>query len=204
MNRVELKNWSKDKVRGKRWPLLGAIIIASLLLGLNITLPLNINASLDTFIPVGWILYFVQVGLVFYLVKFINNDKPQFTDVFSKSADFVKDLAVGFLTGLFIFLWSLLLIIPGIIKSFAYALVPMLLGEDKYKDLTYTGYITKSREMMAGHKMDYFVLKLSFIGWHLLAILTLGILELWIVPYQRVAETKFLYDVKTEYEKKNK
>ena len=43
MNRVELKNWSKDKDRGKRWPLLGAIIIASLLLGLNITLPLNVT-----------------------------------------------------------------------------------------------------------------------------------------------------------------
>ena len=202
MNRVELKNWSKDKVRGKRWPLLGAIIIASLLLSFSLHIPCNDN--IDTVIPVGWILYFVQVGLVFYLVKFINNEKPQFTDVFSKSADFVKDLAVGFLTNLFIFLWSLLFIIPGIIKSFAYSLVPMLLGDDKYKDLTYTDYITKSRAMMNGHKMDFFVLKLSFIGWHMLAILTLGILELWIVPYQCVAETKFLYDVKTEYEKKNK
>ncbi len=202
MNRVELKNWSKDKVRGKRWPLLGAIIMASIILGVSLHIPCS--DDITTIVPVGWIFYFVQVGLVLYLVKFINNDKPQFTDIFSKSADFVKDLVIGFLVGLFIFLWSLLLIIPGIIKAYAYSLVPMLLGDDKYKDLTYMEYITKSREMMKGHKMDYFVLQLSFIGWHLLAILTLGLLELWIVPYQKVAETKFLYDIKTEYEKKIK
>ena len=105
MNRVELKNWSKDKVKGKRWPLLGAIIMAGLILSFNLVIP---NGNYTTYIPIGWIFYFVQVGLVLYLVKFINNDKPQFTDVFSKSADFVKDLAVGFLTGLFTFLWTLL------------------------------------------------------------------------------------------------
>lgn len=57
--------------------------------------------------------------------------------------------------------------------------------------------------MMNGHKMDYFKLELSFIGWHLLAVLTLGILEIWIAPYQATAMTKFLSEVKSEYEKAN-
>ena len=48
---------------------------------------------------------------------------------------------------------------------------------------------------MNGHKMDFFVLQLSFIGWHILAVFTLGLLEIWIVPYQKTAETKFLYDI---------
>ena len=55
--------------------------------------------------------------------------------------------------------------------------------------------------MMMGHKMDYFVLTLSFIGWHILAIFTLGLLEIWIIPYEKVATTKFLLDVKEAYEK---
>ena len=63
--------------------------------------------------------------------------------------------------------------------------------------------LKKSQDMMQGHRMDLFILSLSFIGWHILAIFTFGLLELWILPYQKTAETKFLYDVKTAYEGRN-
>ena len=54
---------------------------------------------------------------------------------------------------------------------------------------------------MNGHKMEYFMLGLSFIGWHLLAIPTLMILEIWIVPYQQTAITKYMYDLRINYKK---
>ena len=203
MNRVDLKKWAKDKVKGNRLPILLVFFISNIIINFSIILPSK-EQGITTSIPVGWILYFIEVGAVLYFIQFINDQNPKIEVMFSRSKDFVKCLITSFLTGLFTFLWSLLFVIPGIIKAIAYSLVPMLLGDDKYKDLSYTDYITKSREMMNGHKMDFFILGLSFIGWHILGVLTLGILELWIIPYQQIATTKFLYDVKTEYEKTNK
>ncbi len=88
-----------------------------------------------------------------------------------------------FLKDLFLALWSMLFIIPGIIKSYSYMMVPYILRD--HPDLTATETITMSREMMDGHKWRAFLLDLSFIGWILLSILTLGILNVfWTGPYK--------------------
>lgn len=100
-----------------------------------------------------------------------------------------------------VFLYYLLLIVPGIIKTISYSLVPYILVDDP--NMSSGDVLDLSAKMMNGHKMDYFKLGLSFIGWHLLAALTLGILEIWIAPYQATAMTKFLSEVKSEYEKTN-
>ena len=87
-----------------------------------------------------------------------------------------------FLQGLFIALWSLLLIIPGIVKAYSYRLVPYILSDNP--DMQPTEAITKSREMMNGNKWNTFVLDLSFLGWALLGIITLGIVYvLYTQPY---------------------
>lgn len=199
MDRKELKKWTKEKVKGNRWRLLGAIIVTSILINFSISIPMKDGQSFS--LSIGWLLYFIEVGLTYYLIKFINDEERTFGDIFKFSNDFGKDLLVNLIASIFVFLWSLLLIVPGIIKYYAYSLVPFLLGDEKYNNLDKLSLLKKSEEIMQGHKMDYFVLQLSFIGWHLLAILTLGILEIWIIPYQRVAETKFLYDIKLTYEK---
>lgn len=199
MDRKELKQWAKEKVKGNRWRLLGAIIVTYILINFSISIPMKDGQSFS--ISIGWLLYFIEVGLTYYLIKFINDEDRKFGDLFKYSNDFGKDLLVNLIAAIFVFLWSLLLIIPGIIKYYAYSLVPFLLGDEKYNNLDKLTLLKKSEEIMQGHKMDYFVLQLSFIGWHLLAILTLGILEFWIIPYQRITETKFLYDIKLAYEK---
>ena len=206
MNRQELKTWAKEKVNGKRWTILPALIVASLLIGLGWPIKHSIGNGIETStsIPVGSIIfYFVQVGFTLFMINFITDKEYKFEQIFSTRNDFVKYLSFGFIKNVFIFLWSLLLIIPGIIKSIAYALSDFILLDDKYKDLEYTQVLKKSEEMMNGHKADYFMLGLSFIGWHILAVFTLFILELWITPYQEAATTKFLYDVKADYEAKN-
>lgn len=86
-----------------------------------------------------------------------------------------------FLQGLFVFLWSLLLIIPGIIKAYQYILVPYILAENS--DIEWQRALELSRKMTDGCKFDIFVLMLSFIGWYLLGMLALGIGTLFVIPY---------------------
>ena len=102
-----------------------------------------------------------------------------------------------FLMGLKLFLWYLLLIIPGIIKAFGYALTPFLLVD--CPELTPLQCIKLSDKMMKGHKFDLFYLYLSFIGWALLGILTLGIGYLWLYPYMYTSVAAFYEDVKAQY-----
>lgn len=103
---------------------------------------------------------------------------------------FFSVLIIFIVRNIFIFLWSLLLVIPGIIKGYSYSQAFFIYkdikdrGEsDKY---SYLDYITLSRKLMDGHKMEFFVLQLSFIGWDLLGMLTLGIGYLWISPYKQM------------------
>ena len=101
-----------------------------------------------------------------------------------------------FLYALKITLWTLLFIIPGIIMTFAYAMTPYILEE--HPEISGWEASTRSREMMKGHKFDLFYLYLSFIGWFLLALLTLGIGFLWLVPYVDAAKAAFYNDLKLE------
>lgn len=85
---------------------------------------------------------------------------------------------------LWVFLWSLLLFIPGIIKSIAYSQMFYLIVE--YKDLSVTKAMKISMKITNGHKWDLFVMHLSFLGWLILSVFTLGILDLWLVPYMNM------------------
>lgn len=103
------------------------------------------------------------------------------------------------LARIFAFLWGLLLIVPGLIKIYSYALTPYLLKD--FPELSANQCINLSIKMMKGHKFDLFYLHLSFIGWIVLACFTGGIGLFWLVPYISVAETAFYQDVKSAYAK---
>ena len=206
MERKELKEWSKNKIKGHIWQSLVPILVVGILTTLTVGAKYQISEEgiikvTSTGYNLGILFCFLNVGLVYYIVQFIKDKEYQFSDLWKFINDYIRILLVTILEGIFTFLWALLLIVPGIIKAIAYSLVDFILGDDQYKDLSYTEVLKKSEEMMMGHKMDYFVLTLSFIGWHILAIFTLGLLEIWIIPYEKVATTKFLLDVKEAYEK---
>ncbi|MBR1565201.1 MAG: DUF975 family protein [Oscillospiraceae bacterium] len=94
-----------------------------------------------------------------------------------------RTVGAMFLRGLFTFLWGLLFIIPGIVKSYSYRMVPYILAEDP--DISGKEAITLSRQMMDGQKWKTFVLDLSFLGWGILSCLTLGLLGIFFVnPYK--------------------
>ena len=97
------------------------------------------------------------------------------------------------LSYVFIALWSLLLIVPGIIKSLSYSQAEFIVKDmtDAGQEVAATEAINKSRELMNGHKWEYFLLELSFIGWDLLGGLSLGIGFLWILPYIKATEAEY-------------
>jgi len=99
-----------------------------------------------------------------------------------------------FLMAVKIFLWSLLLIIPGIVKTFGYAMTPYILADNP--EMSALDAIHESDRMMKGHKFDLFYLYLSFIGWFFLSILTCGIGFLWLEPWTSAAVASFYEDLK--------
>lgn len=102
-----------------------------------------------------------------------------------------------FLRNLYIFGWSLLLIIPGIVKGYAYAMVPYIMAENP--SMNSDRAIGLSEEMMKGHKMELFVLQLSFIGWHFLNACTFGIVGIFYAnPYIHATYAEYFSAVKAE------
>ena len=99
-----------------------------------------------------------------------------------------------FLMELKTFLWTLLLIVPGIIKSFAYAMTPFILVD--HPEYSASEAIKESERLMQGHKFDLFWLYLSFIGWIILSIVTCGIGFFWLMPYLTSAQADFYNDLK--------
>lgn len=138
------------------------------------------------------------IGISFTLLDLVDNNYKEenyFTAVF---AIFTRDRILPvFITWLlsyvFIVLWSLLLIVPGIIKSLSYSQAEFIVKDmtDAGQEVAATEAINKSRELMNGHKWEYFLLELSFIGWDLLGCLSLGIGFLWILPYIKATEAEY-------------
>ena len=102
------------------------------------------------------------------------------------------------LRSIFTFLWTLLFLIPGIVKSLAYAMTNYILVD--YPELSANRAIDLSQEMMDGHKYDLLYLYLGFAGWYILSIFTLGIGLFWLIPYAQTAQASFYQDVKAEWE----
>lgn len=131
----------------------------------------------------------IQLGYVQYLLKQYNKANFEVRDLFSQFDRFGQGFAQAFLRGLYTFLWALLLIIPGIVKSYSYAMTPFIMAENP--EMTANEAIKASMEMMDGHKSELFMLDLTFIGWDLLCILTLNLGHLVLNPYKNAAHTVF-------------
>lgn len=134
----------------------------------------------------------VHVGLCSY---FIESRKTKtdagFTRLFYgfNSGNYLNIVKVMFLRNLFIFGWTLLLIIPGIIKTYEYAMVPYILADNPALD--YSSALKQSKSMMLGHKFELFVLELSFIGWRFLGMMLCCIGIIFVLPYQNATFAEF-------------
>jgi uncharacterized membrane protein len=138
----------------------------------------------------------VNLGYATYLLKQHDRANFEFGDLFSQFHRFGQGFAQRFLRGLYIFLWSLLFVIPGIVKSYAYAMTPFIMADNP--EMTANEAITASKEMMNGHKGELFWLSLTFIGWVLLSVLTLGIGTLFLNPYMNASYAAFYRNLTRE------
>ncbi|MBR5472843.1 MAG: DUF975 family protein [Clostridia bacterium] len=128
----------------------------------------------------------VRLGYAQFNLNLIDKNTPRFTDLFSKFKHFGSGFCMNFLTGLYISLWSLLFIIPGIIKTYSYAMTPYILAENP--ELTANEAITKSRQIMNGNKWRLFCLHFSFIGWHFLLALPIILIVLFGLLLMAISE----------------
>ena len=137
---------------------------------------------------------FLSLGLTSYFLKIARGESPDVMELFSKGNIYLRVVGTSILVGVAVFFGTLALIIPGIILAFAYSMVELIYMDNP--DIGITDVMTKSREMMKGHKFDLFVLGLSFIGWAILGIFTLGLLYFWLIPYMGVSTAIFYDDIK--------
>ena len=181
MNRAELKVAAKNQIKGK----IGILFLIALIIAL-----ISGGAGLIlSFIPFGGLISSIVVTPAFALsiirvyLNLAKGNKPQAEDAFSGFDDFWSAFKVTFLVGLFTFLWSLLFIIPGIVKGYSYSMSTYILAENKGKPALEC--INESQRITDGHKMELFVLNLSFVGWGFLCGITFGIAGIWVLPYMQ-------------------
>ena len=173
---------------------------------LEILSPENVLASLS-FSNISNILSLLALPLSWGLtVSLLRNHREESVDLENlfdgfRGGRYTRVFCALFLVNLFTFLWALLLIIPGIMKAFSYALTPYIIMDEP--ELTARQAITRSCEIMEGRRWKLFCLYLSFIGWGILSILTFGIGILWLAPYMNASVAAFYEDARAEYEAEN-
>ena len=184
MSRTELKNCAKQSLNGN-WgtAILGVVIYMVVTSILSST---GVGAFVTGLVAVGYI--------SLYLVL-MRGGKPSFEGCISAITENIGTKFIAtLLVSLYTFLWSLLFIIPGIVKSYSYAMTPYILLDRP--ELSPTEALKESEKMMNGHKMDLFILDLSFIGWIFLSVLTCGVLILYVEPYMAATKSAFYLELK--------
>lgn len=157
-----------------------------------------VGSTIFAFILILWILsLFISPLLTvgknrFFLKGFEGDVSVRYLFSTFNRSEFWGIFKCIFITGIKNFLWFLLFIIPGIVKSYEYRMVPYLLVNDT--DLTSGEAIEMSRSLTDGHKWNMFVLDLSFIGWYLLGVLLFGIGVFFVTPYHEATLAR-LYNV---------
>lgn len=146
------------------------------------------------------VVYFVitsllEFGYLLYCLKVSNRDfSMAYSDLFLGIRYILKILGLSIMIFIFCLLWSLLLIIPGIIASFRYSQAVFILAENPDKGIMQC--IRESKVMMRNHKFEYFILKLSFLLWILLVVLTVGLASIYVNPYMTITKANYYNAIK--------
>ena len=225
--RSELKARAKASIKANYWQCLLVCIIVAILAGNFISIQHNNDfnefylslGSQSSYVShalitltlfsvaalslIGWvyrtfILGPLNVGKVRYFLE--NREEASTIDTLLytfRQKDYLNIVAILFLRDLFTFLWTLLLIIPGIIKAYEYSQIDYILAENP--SLNSHRVFQMTREMTMGNKLDIFVLQLSFIGWHILSAFTCGIVGVAIMPYIEATMAELYITLRDEY-----
>ncbi|KFN01388.1 DUF975 family protein [Bacillus clarus] len=209
----DLKGEALDALEGKWGLAVGATLLTSILISIcNCILTFSFalfwgweeaSSSLSVSITSMLIIGPITLGVYYLVLNAVREDEVRIEQLFrwfTEGNKFIKSFLVYLLINIYLFLWFLLFIIPGIIKFFSYAMTYFILNE--HPEYSANQAITESRRMMNGHKMEYFVICLSFIGWFLLSLITLGIGFLWLAPYFYTTKAAFYEEISEDYYRK--
>ncbi len=185
-NRAELKSAAREQIKGNIW----------LYFGLSIVLTLILSAV--SFTGIGALLLAgpIELGCAMFMLEVVRTKKGNFSTGFKGFNQFGASFVATLLISIFVTLWTLLLVVPGIIAAFRYSMTFYILADNPEM----SGYdaMKKSKEMMIGHKWELFVLGLSFIGWILLVSITFGIAAIYVQPYMEATVVNFYEKLKAE------
>lgn len=177
----------KSDTYGSRW---GGAILAFIIVGI-------LNSVLSGFVVGILAALPLTMGLYAMYLNMYKDNEWSVGDIFSSFRNgmdyYLNSFLLLFVNSIFIFLWSLLFVIPGIIKTFSYSMSPYILIDNPV--MTAGEARRKSIEIMKGNKWKLFCLQFSFIGWILLSILTFGILFLWVIPAMEMSKIAFYKEI---------
>lgn len=157
-----------------------------------------VSGAASYILVVGTILVSLPVtyGYAIVMLNVFRGDEVNIGGLFDGFSDFGRIVGTKLLQAIYTFLWMLLLVIPGIVKSYSYAMTDYILKD--YPELSNNAAIEKSMAMMDGRKMKLFLLDLSFIGWAILCMFTFGIGIFFLQPYVQSAHAAFYEDLKAQ------
>lgn len=188
MNNEEIRREAREMLKDKWlklaliWLIYGAILsLGSVTMGLGSIVAIIVAGPL-------------MLGVARVFLKLWRREDFLIEEFFDGFKDFTRSLVMYLLMSLYIFLWSLLLIVPGIIAGISYAMTFFIMAEDP--NIEAQEALRKSKLMMEGHKTEYFMLMLSFIGWFLLSILTAGLGFLLLNSYTTMSSAIFYQRIK--------
>ncbi len=195
MSRAELKQRAKDQLGnslfGNTWMYAVLVVLIQVLLSgaVNAIPGVGTIASIVISGPLAY-------GVVYLFLKQARDLQPmELSNLFSGfSADFGGLFLLNLMTGIFVALWSLLFVIPGIIKAYAYSMA-MYIKVD-HPDYGWSQCLKESQTLMQGHKMELFILDLSFIGWAIVGGLCLGFGTLWVDAYMLATRAQFYESIR--------
>lgn len=188
---VELMKMAKASLKGNWGLAIGTFLLYMFIMGF-----LQGMADYYPMIALGTLLITgpMTLGLAYFSLSIARDQNAQLQQIFDGFNNFGTALGAYLLMFIFILLWMLLLIIPGIIAALSYAMTFYIIADDP--NIGPLDAIDKSKQMMKGYKMKLFLMFLMFLGMALLCILTLGIGFLWFIPFANVTLAKFYMDIK--------
>lgn len=189
MNRIKLKRRSREQlgnhIFNNTWLMsVVGVLILSAIQSFAASVPV-----LPLFLigPLG-------VGLVIFFKNIIRTSSVRIETLFQGFlTDFKGSLLIGLMSTIFVALWSLLFIIPGIVKGYAYSMAYYLKSE--HEDWDWRKCLDESTKLTNGHKFDLFILDLSFIGWYIVGSLCFGIGSLWVTSYHEMTKINFFEEI---------
>lgn len=189
---VDLMRSARESLKGKWGLAISVFVVFTIMVSAVSAIP-KAGSIISLIIAGPFVL-----GVTIFSLSISRNKEAKFEQLFIGFNNFGKSVGTYLLMVLFIFLWSLLLIIPGIIAAISYSLVFYVLADNPY--LGPKEALEKSKKMMYGYKWKFFRLQLRFFGLSLLCLLTLGIGFIWLIPYMQITLAKFYDDLKEKNE----